>query len=269
MAQGVACDAMAQPALNLREFRKAVDAYANLLPRPDAASALLVCLRRGNRELAETLMLHRRYLRVPVLSDAVVEGAFLHYVINTSEPKLGEQETADLERLARTYRQSLLLAAEPDADAEASCDPPPWTLSRLRCIGQSDNHRRYGRDDVVPVELLDFDTSAVAYSTLDATWMSEMSALAYRGPELISEQLGRWGFARVAGIADTATDTSARFARSLVARNLVDEYALIVHPIALGKGLSIFSDLPAPRPLKLVSSKVFPGGTVALNYRPV
>ena len=38
MAQGVACDAMAQQALNLRAFRKAVDAYANLLPRPEAAS---------------------------------------------------------------------------------------------------------------------------------------------------------------------------------------------------------------------------------------
>ncbi len=208
MAQDVACDAMAQQALNLRAFRKAVDAYANLLPRPEAASALLVCLQRGNRELAETLMLHQRRLHAPVRSDAVVEGAFLHYVINTNEPKLDEQETADLERLARTYRQSLLLAAEPDADAQASCDPPPWTLSRLRCIGQSANHRRYGRDDVVPVELLDFDASAVGYSTPDATWMSEMAALAYWGPELIGEQLGRWGFARVAGITDTATETS-------------------------------------------------------------
>ena len=61
----------------------------------------------------------------------------------------------------------------------------------------------------------------------------------------------------------------ASFARSLIAQNLVDEYALVVHPIALGKGLPIFSDLPAPRPLKLVSSKAFPGGTVAQIYRPV
>lgn len=60
----------------------------------------------------------------------------------------------------------------------------------------------------------------------------------------------------------------ASFARSLIARNLVDEYALMVHPIMLGQGLAIFSDLPAPRPLKLVSSKSFPGGVVALIYRP-
>ena len=60
----------------------------------------------------------------------------------------------------------------------------------------------------------------------------------------------------------------AAFARSLIAQNLVDEYVLLVYPIALGKGLSIFSDLPAPRPLELVRSKVFPLGAVAQVYRP-
>jgi hypothetical protein len=207
MAQGAACDAMAQPALNLRDFRQAVDAYADLMSRPEAASALLVCLRRSNRKLAETLMLHQSRLRAAVRSDAAVESAFLHYVINTSDPRLDEKEAAGLERLARIYRQSLLLAAEPDA-AEASCDVSAWTLSRLRCIGQTANRRRYGRSDVVPVELLDFDSSSGGYSTRDATWMSEMSALAYWGPELIGRQLGRWGFARIAELADAATDTS-------------------------------------------------------------
>ena len=60
----------------------------------------------------------------------------------------------------------------------------------------------------------------------------------------------------------------ASFARSLVAQGLVDQYDLLVHPIALGKGLSIFSDLATPRPLKLISSKAFPGGQVAQIYRP-
>ena len=58
------------------------------------------------------------------------------------------------------------------------------------------------------------------------------------------------------------------FARSLVAQGLVDQFVLGVHPVALGKGLPLFSDLPAPRPLKLVSSKAFPGGAVAQIYRP-
>jgi dihydrofolate reductase len=60
----------------------------------------------------------------------------------------------------------------------------------------------------------------------------------------------------------------ASFARSLVARGLVDQYDLLVPPVALGKGLPIFSDLAGPRPLKLVSSKAFPLGSVAQIYRP-
>jgi len=37
--------------------------------------------------------------------------------------------------------------------------------------------------------------------------------------------------------------------------------------VALGKGLSLFSELTAPMPLKLMSSKAFPGGAVAQIYR--
>lgn len=60
----------------------------------------------------------------------------------------------------------------------------------------------------------------------------------------------------------------AGFARSLVAAGLVDQYALLVYPVALGKGLPVFSDLATPRPLRLVSSKAFPAGSVAQIYRP-
>ena len=60
----------------------------------------------------------------------------------------------------------------------------------------------------------------------------------------------------------------AALARSLIAQNLVDEYVLLVYPIALGKGVPIFSDLPAPRALELISSRAFPLGAVAQIYRP-
>lgn len=58
-----------------------------------------------------------------------------------------------------------------------------------------------------------------------------------------------------------------RFARSLVVGGLVDQFVLGVHPVALGKGLSLFSELDAPMRLELVRSRVFPGGAVALVYR--
>lgn len=60
----------------------------------------------------------------------------------------------------------------------------------------------------------------------------------------------------------------AGFARSLIARGLVDQYALLVHPVALGKGLPIFSGVVPPRRLKLISATAFPGGSVAQIYRP-
>jgi len=60
----------------------------------------------------------------------------------------------------------------------------------------------------------------------------------------------------------------ASFVRSLIAQGLVDQFDLLVHPVALGKGLPVFSDLAMPRPLKLMSSKAFPAGSVAQIYRP-
>ncbi|MDW5314388.1 dihydrofolate reductase family protein [Rhizobium sp. PL01] len=61
----------------------------------------------------------------------------------------------------------------------------------------------------------------------------------------------------------------AAFARSLIARELVDQYVLLVHPVVLGKGVPIFSDIAQPRRLKLISATVFPGGAVAQIYRPM
>jgi dihydrofolate reductase len=60
----------------------------------------------------------------------------------------------------------------------------------------------------------------------------------------------------------------ASFARSLIRLGLPDEYRLLVHPAALGKGLPIFSELPKSFALKLVSSKAFEKGAVGNVYQP-
>jgi len=57
------------------------------------------------------------------------------------------------------------------------------------------------------------------------------------------------------------------FARSLVAAGLVDQFTLIVAPVALGKGHALFSDLAGPMPLRLINAHVFSGGAAALMYR--
>ena len=55
----------------------------------------------------------------------------------------------------------------------------------------------------------------------------------------------------------------ASFARELIKHDLIDEYRLVVHPVALGKGLPIFDGLEQTRALKLLSSTAFPSGANA------
>lgn len=60
----------------------------------------------------------------------------------------------------------------------------------------------------------------------------------------------------------------AGFARSLIGTGLVDEYMLLVHPVVLGKGMPIFSDLARPLDLALIESIPFKSGEVMQIYRP-
>jgi dihydrofolate reductase len=61
----------------------------------------------------------------------------------------------------------------------------------------------------------------------------------------------------------------ASFVRSLIAANLVDEYHLITHPVALGRGLGVFTAQPATRALRLIESRAFKSGAVLNIYQPV
>jgi dihydrofolate reductase len=58
------------------------------------------------------------------------------------------------------------------------------------------------------------------------------------------------------------------FAQSLVETELIDEYHLLIHPIALGQGRSPFSTLAAPLRLHLTETVAFKTGVVAHLYRP-
>ncbi|HKP26372.1 MAG TPA: dihydrofolate reductase family protein [Dongiaceae bacterium] len=60
----------------------------------------------------------------------------------------------------------------------------------------------------------------------------------------------------------------ASFARSLVRERLPDEYWLLVYPVALGRGLPLFTELEKPLDLKLVRTTAFDGGVVEQIYRP-
>lgn len=61
---------------------------------------------------------------------------------------------------------------------------------------------------------------------------------------------------------------SGELIQSLMPRNLVDEYVLLIHPIVLGSGKRLFKEGGAGATLRLASSKTTEKGVVIATYRP-
>jgi dihydrofolate reductase len=55
---------------------------------------------------------------------------------------------------------------------------------------------------------------------------------------------------------------------ALSERGLIDEYRILVNPVALPSGKPLFAGLPRDLPLTLVGSRVFGNGNVLLRYEP-
>ncbi|MDF2187582.1 dihydrofolate reductase family protein [Paraflavitalea sp. CAU 1676] len=57
---------------------------------------------------------------------------------------------------------------------------------------------------------------------------------------------------------------------SIIARlmqlDLIDEYVLWVHPVALGRGIPLFRNIQGQQNLKLLQTKIFSSGVVVLYY---
>ena len=50
--------------------------------------------------------------------------------------------------------------------------------------------------------------------------------------------------------------------------NMIDEFQLCIHPFVAGKGLPLFEHINHKINLKLIKTKIFKGGAVALYYEP-
>ncbi len=61
---------------------------------------------------------------------------------------------------------------------------------------------------------------------------------------------------------------SSQLARTLAASGLVDEYRLLIEPVLLGGGKSVFPTDGERRPLELVSTGASPTGVLLCVYRP-
>ena len=59
---------------------------------------------------------------------------------------------------------------------------------------------------------------------------------------------------------------SPRTSQSLLKEGLIDEFWLFINPILLGQGMPLFKDITGTTKLKLVESKTFDCGVIALHY---
>ncbi len=61
--------------------------------------------------------------------------------------------------------------------------------------------------------------------------------------------------------------SGATLAREFMRANLIDEYQLVIMPVAIGSGTALFKGVSIPR-LSFLSSYTFKSGAVALRYQP-
>ena len=70
------------------------------------------------------------------------------------------------------------------------------------------------------------------------------------------------------GDATIGLSGSVSVVRQLLAAGLLDELHLLVHPIAVRKGMRLFDEGETPIPLTLLSSETFKTGVLNLVYGP-
>ncbi len=54
--------------------------------------------------------------------------------------------------------------------------------------------------------------------------------------------------------------------RSLIEKDIIDEYWIFIYPVIIGNGIPLFKDIKQQIKLSLVSSRVLKSGAVALHY---
>jgi dihydrofolate reductase len=96
-------------------------------------------------------------------------------------------------------------------------------------------------------------------SLREATWAESVIAAGDTADEIARLKAQPGG--------DIIAHGGIKFAQSLTALGIVDEYRLLICPYAAGGGQALFAGLGAPRSLSLISSTAFPSGSLGLEYR--
>lgn len=200
------------------------------------SSHLVMNLMASNKYLAETVILFGNRLRKTGGDEGetkrVVDQMYRHYVINTQGPiptldtdVLASDTDDHFDVFAEATEYAKLLsvgvAKAPDSTSlllvngqEIPC--PSWGVLpgksaaySLRKVGPVINRARYGRDDVIPASVFDFDENADRLTLANAMVLADFSHLAYLNPDFIEQQLVQWGYHSFAWIEEGKTDTQS------------------------------------------------------------
>ena len=151
--------------MSLAEFKVVWGQYG------ERGNELLESIGKKDNKLAETVFLFGNKVNEYANPDAVLKDAFTHYVINTNKP-VGRLVAPGPRRLAQSYAQTLCITVGNDLLPSAEED----SLDKLREAGIEINGTRYGRRDVLPTNLFEFENGQEGYRKSNAMWMAEMAA---------------------------------------------------------------------------------------------
>jgi dihydrofolate reductase len=103
--------------------------------------------------------------------------------------------------------------------------------------------------------------SKIVFSTTlkEAVWNTQVKQDVVQTINALKQQPGK----------DLVVFAGADMLTSFLKADLVDEFRLIVYPVALGSGTPLFKDLQTPLRFKLVQTRPFGCGSVLLNYLPI
>jgi dihydrofolate reductase len=99
----------------------------------------------------------------------------------------------------------------------------------------------------------------VASTTLEAAAWNNSTVIGENVPGEVSKLKQQAG-------NDILIGGSGALATTLMEHDLIDEIRMLVHPIAVGTGKRLFEGAGAPVALKLVDTRSFDSGVVALTY---
>ncbi|MGB7537962.1 MAG: dihydrofolate reductase family protein [Anaerolineales bacterium] len=116
-------------------------------------------------------------------------------------------------------------------------------------------------NDPVVAERMNNLTKIVFSRTLkEATWNN--SRLVKHG---LAEEIRRL---KAAAGEDLTILGSGRIVSQLAQEGLIDQYQIVVTPVVLGGGRTMFDGIRKPLPMKRIDSRVFGNGNVLMSYVP-